>query len=149
MRQESQSTVTRVSADVLWDYLADYDRVVRLGWPEASARRLEPSRTCAVRYKVVSVWEGVRSTYVACLESPERPRTLIWTTKNAGARSSLRFDLQPLDAASTHVTITLSVRYGAALRALEPFAWGLLRPAFLRTLGAIEALPRTLSGGTR
>lgn len=145
MREESLSTVSRLPADELWDYLADYDRVVRLGWKDASAERLgDGSPTCEVRYKAHTTWEGIRNTYTACLEAAERARTLTWSTRSGGSKSWVRFDLRPVDSASTEVTVTLHLKQGPAFRALEPFAWGLLRPAFVKTVDRIEHLHEEL-----
>lgn len=139
MHEESKSVVVALPAEALWDYLSDYDNVVRLGWEEASARRIRASLTCKVRYRVMTVWQGVRNIYTACLEQPNRPRTLTWSTREGLAKSWVRFDLEPLDATSTRVEATLHFEMGAA-RSAEPLAWELLRPSFVMTLSRLEEL---------
>lgn len=140
MREESRSVTVNLPVEVVWDYLSDYDRVVRLGWKDAGAKPLDDSRRCQARYKAHTTWEGLRNTYTACLETAKRPETLTWSTERSGSRSWVRFDLVAQDAKTTRLTATLHHNQGRAFRALEPFAWGLLRPAFLQTLSRLEHL---------
>lgn len=140
MREESLSTTVHLPAQDLWDYLADYDNVVRLGWDDASAQLIESPNSTERLYKAQTTWEGLKSTYTAVMDHSERPRTLTWSTKRGGTDSWVRFDLEPLDTSVTQVTVTLNLQHGSALRMLEPFAWGLLRPALVRTLSSLEHL---------
>lgn len=145
MSEETRSVVVRLPAETVWDFLSGYDNVLSLGWDEYSARRLRPTRKCEVRYKAASVWEGIRTSYVACLEDAERPRTLTWSTKDAGTRSWVRFDLTPRGSAATEVNATLHWEAGRVLQALEPAAWGLLRPALYRTVESLGRLHEYVS----
>lgn len=59
----------------------------------------------------------------------------------------MRFEPRPLGPFETEVTVTLHLKHGAALRTLEPFAWGLMRPALVRTVAALERLDATAVDG--
>jgi hypothetical protein len=145
VREETRSTEVQLSASEVWDYLADYDRVVRLGWEEGNARPLRATRRCAARYDVEVVWEGIRSTYKACLENADRPRTLTWSTRDGASKSWVRFDLEPLGAECTSVAVTLHYQPTIATRALEAFAWDTLQPALLQTVLRLQTLHEDLA----
>lgn len=145
MTEETSSVVVRLPAETVWDFLVEYDNVLSLGWDEATARRIRPNRTCDVRYKASSVWEGIRTNYVACLEAAERPKTLTWSTRNAGTRSRVRFDFEPLGQSATRVVVSINWEAGRAMRALEPTAWTLLRPALYRTTASLGRLHERLA----
>lgn len=148
MREDTLSIRADIPAEALWDFLADYDNVVRLGWSHSSAEPLEDPDGCRVRYRARTSWEGLQNQYTACLMSAERPQTLTWSTNTSGSRSWLRFDLQPLGQTRTHVTATLHLKHGAALALLEPFAWGLMRSALVKTMTALESLDAVREPGT-
>jgi hypothetical protein len=135
MRERTQTCTAVGSAPELWDYLASYDRVIRLSSKTASARLESGSAESGdARYRVSVFWEGLQTKYVACLSDAERPRTLTWKTKSGQGQSWIRFDLKPVDEFTTAVTVTLHHEPNASSKALEPFLWGQLRPMFERTL---------------
>lgn len=140
MFEETKATLVRLPAEVLWDYLSDYDHVVRLGWETASAEPLRRTVRCYARFKVTVDWEGIDTTYTACLEESDRPRLLTWSTREAMATSWVRFVLEPQDSASTLVNVTLHFETAMLVSATEPAAWDLLRPSLLRTLVSLERL---------
>lgn len=143
MREETLSAVVGLPVDAVWDYLADYDHVVRLGWDEVHTRPMRPSLRCRARYRVSVMWQGIRNDYVACLEQAERPRTLTWSTRDAGAKNWVRFDLTPVQGAQTRVDVTLHFKAAMTFGSLETTAWELLRPALVRTAWALEHLCET------
>lgn len=140
MREESLTAISQLPAEVLWDYLADYRNVLRLGWEEEAATRLEDSPGGTVRFRARALWEGVPSTYTALLEPADRPCTLTWLTRSGGSKTWVRFDLRPLDEASTEVRVTLHLEHGTAVRPFEPLAWALLKPRLQRTVMSLERL---------
>lgn len=146
MREETRAALVLLPAGALWDYLADYDRVVRLGWADASARRIRPTRRCPTRYRATTTWEGIRKDYTACLGQATRPETLTWSTRDGAARSWVRFDLARVDAASTRVSVTLHFEVVWSIRTHEALAWDLLKPAFVATIAGLESMRSVAPG---
>lgn len=144
MREQSESVLVRLPAGDIWDFLADYDNVLRLGWEEGYATRMRPSRRCTERYRAMAVWQGLKTHYIACLEAAERPRLLVWSTREGLAKSWARFVLEPLAEDSTRVEVTLHFEM-AAVRSAEPLAWDLLLPSFDRTISHLEHLHQWLA----
>lgn len=140
MHEETRSVVVAVPAEALWDYLSDYDRVVRLGWEEASARPIRASFRCRTRYAVTTRWEGILRKYVACLQDAEPPRTLTWSTRDGLSKSWVRFDLRPSGPAHTEVDVTLHFNAGFVARGFEEVSWELLLPALTKTLSGLRRL---------
>jgi hypothetical protein len=147
MREETATSFVQLPADEIWEYLADYDNVVRLGWEEASAEPIRPTRRCSVRYKVSALWEGIPQRYVACLERAEQPRLIVWSTRAAAVCNWVRFELEPLQPSATRVSITLHFESRLGERAFEHVAWELLTPALARTAAGLERLHERLSVG--
>lgn len=135
MREATQSCTAAATAEDLWDYLADYDHVIRLGAKTASARLESGSvETGDARYRVSVFWEGLQTKYAACLADAVRPDTLTWKTRSGQGTSWIRFDLEPSGESATHVTVTLHHEPNASSAALEPFLWGQLNPMLKRTM---------------
>lgn len=141
MREETQSVTVALSAEALWDYLSDYDRVVRLGWAEASASPIRRSLRCRTRYAVTTRWEGILRKYVACLQDAVPPKTLTWSTRDGLSKNWVRFDLRPSDPSHTDVDVTLHFAAGLSVGGFEDVSWELLRPALLLTLSNLQRLP--------
>lgn len=144
MREETRSAVVRLPVETVWDCLADYDLVVRLGWDDVSTRRLRPSFRCRARYRVSVLWEGIRHDYLACLERAERPTSLTWSTHSGGAKNWVTFALTPIDESSTRVDVTLHFKAVMSFGSLESTAWELLQPAFIKTMRGLERLHETV-----
>lgn len=138
MYEETKTALVRLPAEAVWDYLADYDRVVRLGWEVASAQRLRNTVRCYARYKATVDWEGIPTTYIACLEERNRPRSLTWSTREGMSKSWVRFDLEQQDSTTTQVAVTLHFETAMLVRMTEHVAWDLLRPSLLRTMSRLE-----------
>ena len=140
MREEVRQLACGVPREKLWDFLADYDNVVRLGAPDASAHLATGSaQTGDSVYEAELSWYGSVSHFTAHLASASRPTTLTWDTTTGMGRSWLRFDLEPAQS-STVVSVTLHHDGSESARVLEALAWGILQTTLERTLIGLSEL---------
>jgi carbon monoxide dehydrogenase subunit G len=140
VREETKVSVVHLPAEDVWDYLSDYNRVVRLGWDDASAERIKPTLDRKVRYRVKLTWVGFKVSHVVWLQEAERPTRVTWATREGGSSSWVRFDLRALDEATTEVRVTLHLEAKPFAIPSETMAWELLRPSFIRTVSRVEQL---------
>lgn len=135
MRQVANIVVVRVPQEALWDYLANYENLIRIAASTARAKLKSgaPGMDGAT-YEGALEWEGITSSWVAHLKEPVPPDSLMWESCSHGGECWVRFDLTPIDEANTSLSVTLA--YGASKpnAPLEPFAWGLITPLLGRLM---------------
>lgn len=141
MRTATRSCTTYCAQGFLWDYLADYDNVVRLSSPLGSSRLVSGERrTLHSVHAATLEWEGMASTYRAEMTEAARPERVAWAGKNAGIAMGIQFVLAPLAYDATRVTAELSLKMIAAMLPLEPFAWGMTVGLFEHLMQQVESL---------
>lgn len=141
MQHETRSCVCKLPQDELWGLLTDYANVIVLGSPGSSAvlSAGNPRQTgCTYAAKVP--WKGSVSTFEACLVNASRPSTITWRAQTGLGISSIHFDLKPIDALSTTVSITSVHDASSAGRVLEAMAWGLLQTSLENTVVGLSRL---------
>ena len=108
MRQETRSCECPIPQEALWDFLSDYNNVVAMGSPNASARLVDGSpQKCDCVYEAEITWQGVHKLFTACMNDAIRPDTLTWEAETGMGTSWLRFDLD-----RAHTVAGLLIRTG-------------------------------------
>jgi len=133
--------VCRIPQAALWDSLSDYNNVAKMGAASASARLVEgnPKHYDCV-YEAEIIWQGSASNFTARMIDANPPGTLTWDAVTGVGRSRLRFDLEPIDPATTFVTVTLSYEASSRAHTLETLTWGFLSGTLQRTLAELSQL---------
>ena len=148
MRQRIDSCECRVPREALWDFLSDYNNVVAMGSPGASARLVKgDSQLCDCVYEAEITWQGSTSRFTACVVDAIRPETLTWDAETGTGRSWLRFDLEPVNSQITFVTVSLRFEGSPWAQMLEALAWGFLSTALDRTLVELSQMSQTNNSG--
>lgn len=141
MRQATNTIVVHVPAAILWDYLADYESMIRLASSTATAHlKSGTTGSAGATYEGSLEWEGIKSTWIVHLQQAARPDSLTWESCSHGGECWLRFDLTPIDEGDTSVSVTLAWGANKPNAPLEPFAWGLLTPLFKSAVSRLRRL---------
>ncbi len=141
MQQLIRSCEVRVPREPLWDFLSDYNNVVAMGSPDASARLARgDSQRCDCAYEAEITWQGSTSHFTAYMIDATRPETLTWDAETGMGRSWLRLDLESVSSEVTLVTVTLRFEGSPWAQMLEALAWGFLSETFDRTLVELSQL---------
>jgi hypothetical protein len=112
-----------------------------LATPAASARLIAGTPGAAgACYDARLEWEGIPAEFRCFLEQAELPASLTWCSRSSGARTTLRFDLEPDGDGATGVTATLAHGVPAFMRPLEPFSWALMTRLFERMMRKLHTL---------
>lgn len=141
MRQVTNTCTVHASRETLWRFLADYERSADLG--TSTARATFVSGTPGVvgcAYRGSLEWEGIRSTWLVHLKDADPRRTLTWESRSHGGVCWMRYDLEPIDDATTHLTVTLAYGSSSPNSPLEPFAWGIITPMLRRAMRKLHEL---------
>jgi hypothetical protein len=134
MRRETHFCVVDASPEALWDYLADYDRVIRLGDPaDFAEREWLPSHPERVKYKASLQWEGIAATYHVYLRRAQRPELLEWKALSFAGHTRLIFELLGRADRMTELRLTFEHSTVESSAPLEPFAWAIMEPKVRRT----------------
>lgn len=134
MRREMHSCVVDASPEALWDYLSDYDRVIRLGDPaDFAEREVSPKHPERVKYRACLQWEGIVATYHVYLRRAQRPHFLEWKGISFAGRTKLLFELAPAEDHMTELHVVFEHSTVESSAPLEPFAWAIIAPKMRRT----------------
>ena len=95
---------------------------------------------CDCVYEAEIIWQGSTSHFTARMIDANPPETLTWEAVTGVGRSRLRFDLEPIDPATTFVTVTLSYEASSRAHTLETLTWGFLSGTLQRTLAELSQL---------
>lgn len=134
MRRETHSCVVDASPEALWDYLLDYDRVIRLGdSADFAEREVSPKHPERIKYKACLHWENIPAIFHAYLRQAERPRLLEWKTVSFAGHTRILFELSPCVGDRTEVKLTFELSSIESSAPLEPFAWAIIIPKVRRT----------------
>ncbi|MGV8083662.1 MAG: SRPBCC family protein [Coriobacteriia bacterium] len=127
MRRETHSCVVDASPEALWDYLLDYDRVIRLGdSADFAEREISPKHPERIKYKACLHWEDIPAIFHAYLRCADRPRLLEWKTISFAGRTRTLFEFSPFNDDKTEVKLTFELSTPESSAPLEPFAWAII-----------------------
>lgn len=135
MRQAIHTCLVQLPAEQVWDFLSDFDNLMRLGLPNGTSRLIDGSRRAErSRYRLQNFFDGIRESCIAVLDEAEKPERLVWRAKVWGGTGAATFELVQLERDLTAVRLTLEHSVGSAEGPVEEIAWGVIHPNYERLM---------------